>query len=53
DLLKHMKKIGYTKVFLKTKNASAYYEKRDWERIETVLDEQGENVDIFKYTLLK
>ncbi|MFD0771284.1 GNAT family N-acetyltransferase [Bacillus sp. CGMCC 1.60114] len=53
DLLKHMKKIGYSKVFLKTENASAYYEKRGWERIETVLDEQGENVDIFKYVLLK
>ncbi|MEY8350650.1 GNAT family N-acetyltransferase [Bacillus cereus] len=53
SLLKHMKKIGYTKVFLKTENASAYYEKRDWKRIETVLDEQGENVDIFKYELLK
>ncbi|MFE3576798.1 GNAT family N-acetyltransferase [Lysinibacillus sp. NPDC059133] len=51
-LLEHMKKIGYTKVFLKTENASVYYEKRGWERIETVLDEQGDPIDIFKYTLL-
>jgi len=51
-LLEHLKEIGYTKVFLKTENASVYYEKRGWERIETVLDEQGEHIDIFKYTLL-
>lgn len=47
-----MKKIGYTKVFLKTENAAVYYEKRDWERIEKVLDEQGDRIDIFIYTLL-
>lgn len=51
-LLEHMKKIGCTKVFLKTENAAVYYEKRGWERIETVLDEQGDRIDIFKYTLL-
>ncbi|MGE8036594.1 GNAT family N-acetyltransferase [Lysinibacillus sp. NPDC093692] len=51
-LLEYMKKIGYTKVFLKTENAAVYYEKRGWERIETVLDEQGDHIDIFKYTLL-
>ena len=53
ELLKHMKKLGYTHVFLKTENASAYYEKRGWEHIETVLDEQNGNVDIFKYNLSK
>ncbi|MGE7997641.1 GNAT family N-acetyltransferase [Lysinibacillus sp. NPDC093190] len=51
NLLKHMKTIGHTKVFLKTENASAYYEKRGWKYIERVLNEQGKNVDIFKYTL--
>ncbi|MGE7916689.1 GNAT family N-acetyltransferase [Lysinibacillus xylanilyticus] len=53
ELLKHLKKLGYTHVFLKTENASAYYEKRGWEHIETVLDEQNGNVDIFKYNLSK
>lgn len=53
ELLKHLKKLGYTHVFLKTENASSYYEKRGWEHIETVLDEQNGNVDIFKYNLSK
>ncbi|MFJ7662415.1 GNAT family N-acetyltransferase [Lysinibacillus sp. NPDC097162] len=52
-LLTHLKKLGYTQVFLKTENTSAYYENRGWERIETVLDEQHRKVDIFKYKLTK
>lgn len=47
-----MKKIGYTKVFLITENAAVFYEKRGWERIETVLNEQCDRIDIYIYTLL-
>lgn len=52
-LLNHLKKLGYTQVFLKTENTSTYYEKRGWEHVETIQDEQNGNVDIFKYDLLK
>jgi len=50
-LLNHLKTLNYTEVYLKTENASEYYQKRGWELVESVNSLDTDTVDIFKYIL--
>ena len=50
-LLNHLKTLNYTEVYLKTENASEYYQKRGWKLIESVNRPDTDTVDIFKYIL--
>ena len=49
--LNHLKTLNYTEVYLKTENASEYYQKRGWELVESVNSLDTDTVDIFKYIL--
>ena len=53
DYLKeYLKNLGYSEVYLKTENASAYYIKRGWDLVESIKNHHGEKVDIFKMVLI-
>ncbi|MGE6256925.1 GNAT family N-acetyltransferase [Heyndrickxia sporothermodurans] len=49
--LKVVKELGYKELFLRTETASDYYKNRGWHLVESVSDESGQNIDIFKYDL--
>lgn len=52
-LLKHLIVLGFKEVYLKTENTSEYYKKRGWTLVESILNDQKENMNIFKYSLVQ
>ncbi|WP_203364668.1 GNAT family N-acetyltransferase [Bacillus sp. REN10] len=48
-VIQQLDKLGYRELYLKTESTSQYYHSQGWELIESVLDENQETVDIFKY----
>lgn len=52
-LLKHLIVLGFKEVYLKTENASEYYKNRGWTFVESVMNNQNEDINIFKYSLFK
>lgn len=51
EILAVCKKMGYTKVFLRTETASNYYRTRGWTYIEDTVDEYGEKTSVFIWEL--
>ncbi|MFS2173369.1 GNAT family N-acetyltransferase [Priestia megaterium] len=51
ETLKVVKELGYKEVYLRTENASNYYQDRGWSFVETILDNKGEKIDVFKFIL--
>ena len=51
ETLKVVKKLGYKELYLKTENASDYYREREWSFVETITDDKGRKIDIFKFDL--
>lgn len=39
--------LGYTKLYLRTEDASDYYRKRGWTHLETISDERHDHIDVF------
>ena len=46
-----VKKQGYDKLYLRTGNAHEYYLKRGWNLVEMTLDESGNKIGVYEFTL--
>lgn len=51
ETIKIVKELGYKELYLRTENASAYYQHRGWSFVETILDDKGQEIDILKFIL--
>ncbi|WP_438298393.1 GNAT family N-acetyltransferase [Sporosarcina sp. FA15] len=51
ETLKVVKKLGYKELYLRTENASDYYRDRGWSFVETITDDIGQKIDVFKFDL--
>ena len=49
ETLSVVKRLGYKELYLRTENASDYYRNRGWSFVETVTDDNGQKIDVFKY----
>jgi predicted N-acetyltransferase YhbS len=51
ETLKVVKELGYKELYLRTENASDYYRNRGWSIVETIPDDKGQKIDVFKLGL--
>ncbi|WP_028401009.1 GNAT family N-acetyltransferase [Ectobacillus panaciterrae] len=51
ETLKIVKELGYKELYLRTENASTYYQNRGWSFVETISDDKGQEIDVFKFIL--
>ncbi|WP_028402379.1 GNAT family N-acetyltransferase [Ectobacillus panaciterrae] len=51
ETLKIVKELDYKELYLRTENASTYYQNRGWIFVETISDDKGQEIDVFKFIL--